>query len=188
MAIIELSDVLFYKGGQSGVSRVVGNDWENGAVISRIARYTFTAPNLGAQAVNVTFHTTGKSDGSHNPLRFFIGTDPDSHAKADGNSEYTGELTLDTDGYVVFTGSADILLLPNVTYYLWVFPATTTYGHYSWQRLNYVSTLETIGAAGLIYIDNGAELEAYQFYIDNGSDWDLHIPHMDNGSGWDMCS
>lgn len=39
---------------------------------------------------------------------------------------------------------------------------------------------------GLIYIDNGSKLEAYQVFIDNGTSWDQYIPHIDNGSSWDQ--
>lgn len=80
-------------------------------------------------------------------------------------------------------------LEPNTTYYLFMWASGKTG----------VSLKEPSGAfgdssvfvsynSGLVYIDNGSELEAYQFYVDNGSDWDLHIPFIDNGSGWDMCS
>lgn len=43
-------------------------------------------------------------------------------------------------------------------------------------------------ALGLVYIDNGSSLEAYQCYIDNGSSWDLYAPYIDNGSSWDLYS
>lgn len=188
MATIELTDVLFYKNGESklgedNVSSVVG--YEDSS--RRVARYTFTAPETGAQSVALTFHTSGRGSGSHMTLRFFIGTDPDSHVNAGAESEYTGELILDTNGYVVFNGTADILLLPNTVYYLWVFPSVDTFGWYTWQRQGYTSVMETEGVAGLIYIDNGSEHEAYQFYIDNGTSWDLYIPYIDNGNSWDMA-
>lgn len=41
---------------------------------------------------------------------------------------------------------------------------------------------------GLLYIDNGSKLEAYQVFIDNGSSWEQYVPYIDNGSGWDMCN
>ena len=44
------------------------------------------------------------------------------------------------------------------------------------------------GAKGLIYIDNGSAIEAYQVYIDNGSSWDLYAPYVDSGSTWNLCS
>ena len=59
--------------------------------------------------------------------------------------------------------------------------ATTT----NYTRATASYTITVIG--GLVYIDNGSGLEAYQVYIDNGSSWDLYIPYIDNGSGWDQC-
>lgn len=39
---------------------------------------------------------------------------------------------------------------------------------------------------GLVYIDNGTELEVYEAYIYNGTSWDRYIPYIDNGSDWDI--
>lgn len=44
------------------------------------------------------------------------------------------------------------------------------------------------GALGLVYIDNGTVIEAYQVYVDNGSTWELYAPYVDSGTGWDLCS
>lgn len=51
-----------------------------------------------------------------------------------------------------------------------------------------VTVIAITGTSGLVYIDNGTTLEAYQIYKDNGSSWDQYIPYIDNGSGWDMCN
>lgn len=194
MAVIEFSsqnngiDVKFYSDGGGATSRIVGV--EGGR--NRLVRYAFTTPGEGASAVSMKFYCDGEQTGASNvPLRFYIGTSATSHANAGANSEYHGTLTKTTgkEG-AVFTGELDILLLPNTTYYLWVFPGispTNNYGYYNWYPhldSGLVNTLTLSGGAGLVYIDG----EAYQCYIDNGSGWDLHIPFIDNGSGWDMCS
>lgn len=43
-------------------------------------------------------------------------------------------------------------------------------------------------AKGLVYIDNGAGLEAYQVFIDNGSAFEQYAPYVDNGSAFELCS
>ena len=43
-------------------------------------------------------------------------------------------------------------------------------------------------ADGLVYIDNGTSVEAYQVFIDNGSGWDQYAPHIDNGSAFVLYS
>ena len=42
--------------------------------------------------------------------------------------------------------------------------------------------------SGVVYIDNGNELEKYLVYIDNGNGWDLYLPYVDNGTNWDVIS
>lgn len=186
MANIDLSSVLFYKGGKSGVSRVVGNDYENGGVISRVARYTITAPPEGASSISLEFQANQFGDGSYIDLRFYIGTDPDSHADAGKNSEYTGVFTIEKTK-MRFTAEADILLIPGQTYYLWLFPAVDTYGWYYWQNAS-MSSMETAGSAGLIHLDSGTSVDGFLLCIDNGSDWDTFMPQIDNGSIWDLFS
>lgn len=173
--------VEFYIGGQSGASRVVGNDWRNDAAINRVARYTFTAPAEGTSGISLTFNTGGLSDGSSVPIRFYIGTDPESHVNAWSDSAYTGELTPSDDGKT-FTGEAQLLLLPNTTYYLFVFPGSKTYGYYTWYRYGYEIglTLTLTGGAGIVYVGG----VMYQIYVGNSSGGaDLRLPYCGNADG-----
>jgi hypothetical protein len=176
---IELRDVTFYSNGNSGVSEVVG--FENGH--RRVARYTFTAPATGANGVSVTFKTAGKGSGSHIPLQYYIGTDPDSHANAGPGYAYTGKLTLEGD-YVTFTGSAKVILLPGKTYYLWVFPREDTFGWYSWQDFNDVSTLETIGAAFVLPVAVGGAWKMIMLHVVIGGKWFLLAPCAVKDGKW----
>ena len=52
--------------------------------------------------------------------------------------------------------------------------AQTLYAHWS--------------VGGLVYIDNGTSIDAYQAYIEDGSSFDMYAPDIDNGSGWDLYS
>lgn len=144
MATIQLADDLWtwYKKGVSGYSRVFG--YEDNS--RRVARVQFVAPSIGATHVSLTIQTGGIGGGSHIPIKFYIGTDPNSHANAGAESVSTGTLTLAND-WVVFNAEADILLIPNKTYYLWIFPGADTYGWYWGTRANHTSTIVTSGAA-----------------------------------------
>lgn len=51
-----------------------------------------------------------------------------------------------------------------------------------------VSVVVTAEAQGLVFIDTGAQLEAYQIFIDSGSEWKQYIPYIDNGSNFKLCS
>lgn len=128
MANITLSSPSFFRNGDSGASAVVG--YESG--YNRVARYSFTAPATGATSVSLSFTSMWHGDGEvQKSFRFYIGTSSTSHTNAGASSPYTGTITADANG-TNFTGTANITLSPNATYYLFVFPANTTYGWYNW--------------------------------------------------------
>lgn len=172
MATIQLTEALFYKGGSGGSSQVVGNDYEDSTVVSRVVRYTFTAPESGASRIRLTFHISGIGDGDTVPLRFFIGNDPESHANAGAESPYAGELTL-ADDWLSLSGEAEVLLIPGKTYYLWVFPAEDTYGWYKWYRDGFTSQLDTEGAAFLLPVTVGGAWKRIMLHVTIGGKWFL---------------
>jgi hypothetical protein len=144
MTPITLSKPQFYDGGKpvSG-SAVVGVSYDR----NRVVRYSFTAPETGATSVALDFkgilHKAGERT---NKFYFYIGTDPDSHINAGATSTRTGELNVYVDTYTCCAGAADVLLLPNATYYLFVFPSTTQYGWWSWEGVN-SATMSTEGGS-----------------------------------------
>lgn len=189
MATIKLTGATFYKKGVSGASTVVGMD---GGDATRVARYTITPPAEGAMGFTLSFQN--KQLGEKNeyydeiPIRYYIGTSDSSHANADGNYEYTGELTRGSND--TFTGTANVMLLPGQTYYLWVFPGKVAgpgvYCWYYWTA-NDSDSLTTTGSAGLVYIGNGSTFEAYEIWIGNGTAWERYIPYIGDGSQWVLC-
>ena len=121
MSQIQLTDVVFYKDGVPGQSEVVGVE----SSVSRVARYTFTAPELGGTALTFQLPALTHGGGNQIPIRFAISTDPDSHKNADGNTPYVGTV----DRYT-YQGSAEIRLIPGKSYYLWLFPGQIAWGWY----------------------------------------------------------
>lgn len=182
MAAIDLSNVLFYKGSSSGTSAVVGNDWENDAVIRRVARYTIQAPAEGASQVSLAFTANAFGDGSYIKLRFYIGTDPGSHVNAGADAAYTGEFTMDAT-YLKFTADAAVRLLPNVTYYLWIVPAVDTYGWYHWPNgIN--SEMNADGSAGAVQICINGEMTTAIPRIYSGGEWKYPSPRVFIDGAW----
>lgn len=171
MAVIELSDVMFYRSGAPNMSAIVGNDWLNGAVATRVARYTFTAPENGANKIRLIFPIDGVHDGRAIPIRYYIGTDPESHIDAGPSYTYAGELTLSED-QLTFSVEAYALLLPGKTYYLWLFPGSDLYGHYTWERYGEISEMETMGAAFVVPVVHG------------GKWWNALVHCVHNGKWW----
>lgn len=139
MATINLTNAVYYSAGKSGASAVVGYESRT----NRVARYAFVTPSTGATSVSLNFTGTWPGNGAVPSLRFYIGTDADSHVNAGADSTFTGALKMQTDG-ITWTAAADILLLPDKTYYLFVFPATTDFGWYQWAG---TSTLTTSGGS-----------------------------------------
>lgn len=181
MAAITLSNPVYYSGGASGATAIIGVDGTN----NRVVRFTLTSPATGASSVSLSI--TGLQFGMGTiptTLRFYIGTEAESHKNAGASSTYTGTLNIDTSTNTSFSGTADFLLLPNKTYYLFIFPSTTTGGWFYASAATF--SLNGLGGAGLVYIDNGSGWDAHQVYIDNGTSWDLHMLYIDNGTSWDL--
>lgn len=132
MTTITLSSPTFYKAGDSGVSRVVGYE----SKCNRVARYAFVTPAAGASSVSLTFSNMDFGNGTKpETLRFYIGTEADSHVNGGADSDYTGILQAHAGSsieYTDFSGTAEIILLPDTAYYLFVFPDSTTWGWYYW--------------------------------------------------------
>jgi len=149
MAKITLTDAIFYKEGDSGHGAAVGNDWNKTTetVAKRVVRYTMIAPSQGASSVTLEFLKCYEGHGTFPELRFYIGTSPNSHENAGPSSTYTGALTCSGSDAYTFTGNANMILLPNTTYYVWVFPANTTYGWLYWGTISGNQTATTSGAA-----------------------------------------
>lgn len=150
--ITKLSEYEFFKGSHGGVSSRVG--WDSGVI--RFIRYKFTAPAEGANSFSIKKTSIGLADGTAMGLRFFVSTDPDlANLLSDEYASTGWELTgSQSGGYYSFTGAADVLLLPNTDYYLYIFPGVKVYGMYSW---NYASTItvDLVGAAGIIRVCDG---------------------------------
>ena len=144
MANIVLTNQIFYKNGQGGVSGVVGYESKS----NRVVRYTLQPPSSGASSIDLSFTGNYWTEYGVLPetLYFYIGTDPESHANAGKDFERTGELKRKVKTYD-YSGSADILLMPNTTYYVWVFPSSTVFGWLYWSKNLGDATVETKGGA-----------------------------------------
>lgn len=186
MATIETTSKQCYTGGiLENTSQIVGYaDSKN-----RVVRFTFNTDSVGANSVSWVLSKNYFAAGTAPGLRWYIGTDPSSHTNAGATTvEYHGDVTVEAiSGTIAFSGSADIVLMPNTTYYLWIFPSVAKYGYYNLTELVQAKVTMS-GGAGLVYIDNGGKKEAHQAFIRKGSGWDLCLPHRYNGSSFDLCT
>ena len=190
MAVIALSNPSFFENGKTPASsEVVGYESSQ----NRVVRYSFKAPSEGANRIkfsiaNITQQSGFTSVDVFDSLRFYIGTSSTDHANGGANSEYTGAVTLTkvSGTYYSATGEADILLLPNATYYLWIFPSTTSFGWFYWYPA--AETVETFGAAGVVEIDTGNGIVKAIPYIDKADGWDMTAAYEDTGSTLKICT
>ena len=184
MATIVTTDFLNYKDGDSAggaYSSIVG--YENS--VTRCVRFKFTSPAEGASHVSIDGKFSHGNGGWIAP-RWYITTSETSHANACADAAYNGTLTMANVGGVYHgTGEADVVLLPNTTYYLWLFPPSEEFG---WWTHYKEYTIETSGASGLAYIDNENSIDAYEIFIDNGDGFDRYCAFIDNGSEWEICN
>lgn len=145
MANIVLKNPIFYIDGVGGVSYVVGYELYG----NRVARYEFTTDSTGASGVYLEFNNNWPAEWGNPRVKFFIGTDPESHANAGGPSyPYTGELAYRIEQpYINYYGSADVILMPNTKYYLWLFPAEQEIKYTYWDTAVGSAIMQTIGGA-----------------------------------------
>lgn len=201
-----LSNPVYYDGGVSGASTVVGISNKK----SRTVRYTLTV-GKNEHASHVSFKidesdmtSIGWGSGSNHKeinnkisLYFAISTDPNEYANAGINEipKALGKVTMtEVRGYwveedVVFeaTGEGDYYLLPGQTYYLWIFPGYTnaTGGNGEWGWFYWGVSLETTvtlsGAAGIVQIDTGSAILKAIPYIDDGTKLRRAVPYNEDG-------
>ena len=139
---MNLTNYEFYNNGTPGASAVVGVSDR----LPRNVRYTFTAPATGASGVSLRFQGSAGSGTTPDRLRFAFTTDPTAYAAANWNTQGNGVITRISGGYA-YEGTASVLLLPGLTYYLFIWPDTSTFGWVWWYTADGYSTLETTGGA-----------------------------------------
>lgn len=98
-----------------------------------VGRFAFTTPATGATSFSFTTETYYCiDDGYYEPsLHFAISTSSTAYInKASSEGYAAGGNFWDYPGAMNSDGSKSVQLLPNTTYYLWIFPATSNYGRW----------------------------------------------------------
>ena len=186
MAVIASTAKATYAGGTLDAgSQVVG--YADG--MNRVVRFTFKTDSVGASSVSWKLDGNYAGGGAIPALRWYIGTSATSHVNAGASSpSYHGTVTAtENAGEYTLSGAADIVLLPNTTYYLWLFPASTKFGYFYLTEKRQAD-LTTGGGAGLIYIGTGSGFGLYLAWIFDGSNWGMYILYIHNGTAWGICT
>lgn len=128
-----LSRPLYYENGVSGASHKIGYD--NGT--NRVVRFEFTTGSSGATNISLNISAGsiyGVNGTPLNVIPFCITTSNTSHANANSSSgsSVTGYISGSSGN--AYTGSANIILLANTTYYIWFFPYSKSQGWSTWDN------------------------------------------------------
>lgn len=149
----------------------VGTTWDGNYIRTVVCRYKFTTDGYGA--TSISFQTenasadvgAGSGDDSVAAMRFAIGTNPTEHKTT--KSSTIGYAASGSYGNWV-KGSLNVKLLPNTTYYLWIFPSE---GFHSYTRFNIgnctVTTSGSYGVASTITAGNGSFGSAIPITLSN---------------------
>jgi len=138
--------------------------------------------------------TLAYANNSQLPLRWFVGTDPDSHKNAGKDTqEYTGDVSIYYDWNIhansYMSGDAKVRLKPNTVYYLWLFPADAYQCVYV---ANSVAPHEDLaltpsGAYGGVRIQVDGKTVSAAVYIDTGTKIVSAVPMVDTGTKITTC-
>lgn len=149
MASISTTTTYWRSGGVPVIQQCIG--YESGPKRTQIARYQFTSPSTGASSVSWYSQycslTDLHQDGAWsfvNDFNWIITTDPDGYKYYIGDDGFN----VSGEGGVKFSGSANVNLLPNTTYYLFVYPDNNFTNHYAIFRIGDIS-LTVSGVFGI---------------------------------------
>lgn len=208
-------EVVYFKEGvqQSDTPRLGHNSASSAD--DYVMRLKFTTPDIGAASfqfeINNAYWYPLQSDSSalnmtnHNNNAYFLYAISTSeteyadynHSAAAEAKAYDGVVLVKNDNsvdlsesgwYSLYCDTIEKMLLPNTTYYLWIFPNFQSKYYYWYFSGSYPVYNYTVdGAAGLVRIDTGDGWVTAIPYVDDGTAWRQAIPYIDNGSNWKIC-
>lgn len=113
-----------YSGGSTTSSKWIGYS----STTIRTVRYQFTTGSDGAASISFSFQgpTNPAGNSTSASINWYVTTSSTSHASATASSEKNGtcSASYNSSSYVwtISVSSGSVKLLPNTTYYLWLFP------------------------------------------------------------------
>lgn len=151
---VTLAECAFFENGNGGASSIVGIESSD----ARVVRYKFRTPTEGASGFSWSMlEAENYYAADSEKLRFFVGSDPNSHINAGADATYHGTATATKVGstYTITGEASGIILLPDTDYYLFIFPGYTTAGYWGWWQYLDGMSVYLDGAAGVVRIKEG---------------------------------
>lgn len=113
-----------YSGGSTASSKIIGYSYST----IRTVRYQFTTDSNGATAISFSFQgpTNPSGNSTSASINWYVTTSSTSHASAGASSTKNGTCSASynssTYAWTISVSNGEVKLLPNTTYYLWLFP------------------------------------------------------------------
>ena len=199
MSNFDQSLIIPYTRGVEGANADNWNVFLNGTVYN-VVRLTFTTGDIGANGYSFDItrvYNYNNPSATANTVNWAFAISDTTVESINKYKNYNGEgdgtiaFEPNSGSYYNISGSVkNKILMPNTTYYLWLFPnddESSTYGFGF--RLNTATALTYTleGSAGIVWIDTGDSFVQAIPYLDDGTEWHNAIPYIDNGSSWDIC-
>lgn len=121
----------WYRMGQVQSGEYVGRVGYDGGPV--VGRFAFTTGSAGASAMSfqsLVLGPTGMStwsSGNPDAFRFLLGTDPEQCKSRCSSSGSAVTIVWGDTNRMTGGGSRSVQLMPNTTYYLWIYPSTSSY-------------------------------------------------------------
>ena len=102
-----------------------------------VGRFQFTTPNTGASSfsfVSASLNPTGQttwSSGNPDAFRWAITESATANTGKVGTDGYTTSVDWGDTNHLTSNGSKTVQLLPNKTYYLWIYPSAASYNRWA---------------------------------------------------------
>ena len=160
----------FRNGAQQSGGYVGCVGYDGGPVVGR---FQFTTPATGAASLSFassTYNATGQTGtASMNSFRAAVTTSATANISKVGTDGFAvGGNWWDSPGSMVNDGAMAVQLLPNTTYYLWIYPAESRYGVWKITSVT-VSFSGTYGTPGTPSASNGTFGSAVSISISGGT-------------------
>ena len=125
----------YYRSGVQQSSGYVGTLGYDGGPV--VGRFQFTTPNTGASSFSFSSTTLGPtgsttgSSGDPTAFRWAITENASVNIGKYGTDGYTVAVDWGDPNHLTSNGSKTVQLLPNKTYYLWIYPSGTSYNRWA---------------------------------------------------------
>lgn len=193
MAVLSVTDTRSYSNGDDISAYSHGCGFDAGK--NRVMRFTIQTGANGASEIawKLEFIYMYSWAYPQIPMRWFIGTDPDSHLNAGADmQEVTGNVTVHMDPVYnsesYMEGSAKVKLKPNTTYYLWIFPAVASQcfyaSGYSDPSPSMAVEVSGSGVGGIRILIDGNKVISGVPCVFDGAVWRQGVPGVYDGADW----